>query len=156
MFFSLFEPVSDRRCTDEKWVYELLNDGCLTYNNQYWCVCSSNYCNGGDIRSIRGNDDCSRNPCPQGSLCLDTYEGFKCMCPPWQPSCTYRKLGFLELFLSDKFRDLNLFGRLLKNNRPTVRAATEACASSCRPTPSAAAADTATRAINAKKVSFLD
>ena len=85
--------VFDRRCTDERWVYDLLYDGCLTYNNQYWCVCSSNYCNGGDLASIRGKDDCSSNPCPSGSLCLDTFEGFKCMCQPWQSTCTYRKIN---------------------------------------------------------------
>jgi hypothetical protein len=81
--------VTDRRCTDERWVYELLYDGCLTYANQYWCICSSSFCNGGNVTSIRGKDDCSANPCPTGAMCLDTYEGFKCMCPPWQPSCTY-------------------------------------------------------------------
>jgi len=76
--------VTDRRCTDERWVHELLFDGCLSYNNETWCVCSSSYCNGGDLKSIRGDDDCSNNPCPSGSVCLDTVEGYKCMCPPWQ------------------------------------------------------------------------
>jgi hypothetical protein len=86
---STITKISDRTCADERWVDELLYDGCLTYLNQYWCICSSTFCNGGDLQSIRGKDDCSKNPCPSGSLCLDTYEGFKCMCPPWQPSCTY-------------------------------------------------------------------
>lgn len=22
-------------------------------------------------------------------MCLDTFDGFKCMCAPWEPSCTY-------------------------------------------------------------------
>ena len=87
------QKVFDRRCTEtrDKWIYELLYDGCLTYNNQYWCVCSSNFCNGGDLSSIRGNDDCSRNPCPSGSLCLDTHDGFRCMCDPSKPTCTYQQ-----------------------------------------------------------------
>jgi hypothetical protein len=81
--------VIERSCANERWVDELLYDGCLTYSNQYLCICTSSFCNGGDIQSIRGKDDCSKNLCPSGSLCLDTHEGFRCMCPPWQPSCTY-------------------------------------------------------------------
>jgi hypothetical protein len=52
-------------------------------------MCSTSLCNGGDIDSIRGQDDCSKNPCPTGSVCYDTLQGFKCMCPPWEPSCTH-------------------------------------------------------------------
>ncbi|RNA00791.1 endothelin-converting enzyme 1 isoform X2, partial [Brachionus plicatilis] len=81
--------ISDRSCTDEPWLNNLLYDGCLTYSNKYWCICSSDYCNDGNLTAIRGNDDCSLNPCPVGSMCLDTFDGFKCMCAPWEPSCTY-------------------------------------------------------------------
>ena len=99
--------VSDRRCTDERWVRDLLVDGCLTYNEQYWCMCSTDLCNSGDFVSIRGTyescpslasphpsfplgyDDCSNDPCPSGTTCLDTKDGFTCICPPWQDDCTY-------------------------------------------------------------------
>ncbi|CAF3969298.1 unnamed protein product, partial [Adineta steineri] len=81
--------LTDRRCTDERWVNDLLVDGCLTYNNLYWCMCSTDLCNSGDFNSIRGYDDCSNNPCPSGTVCLDTKEGFSCICPPWQADCTY-------------------------------------------------------------------
>ncbi|CAF1250584.1 unnamed protein product [Adineta ricciae] len=81
--------LTDRRCTDERWVRELLVDGCLTYNNLYWCMCSTDLCNSGDFNSIRGYDDCSNSPCPSGTVCLDTKEGFSCICPPWQADCTY-------------------------------------------------------------------
>ena len=87
---NFFCQVLSRKCMDNDWVSELLYDGCFKYNNEYLCVCSSSYCNGGNLQSIRGNDDCARNPCPAGSMCLDTHDGFKCMCPPWQSSCTYR------------------------------------------------------------------
>ncbi|CAF1670262.1 unnamed protein product, partial [Adineta ricciae] len=40
--------LTDRRCTDEQWVRDLLVDGCLTYNGQYWCMCSTDLCNSGD------------------------------------------------------------------------------------------------------------
>ena len=50
----LFSKVTDRRCTDEQWVRDLLVDGCLTYNGQYWCMCSTDLCNSGDFNSIRG------------------------------------------------------------------------------------------------------
>lgn len=83
--------VVQRDCLADDWVNELLYDGCLTYKNEYLCICSSSYCNSADLTSIRGNDDCSASPCPTGSICLDTHDGFKCMCPPWQSSCTYRK-----------------------------------------------------------------
>lgn len=86
--------VSERRCTDEKWVYDLLYDGCLTHKSQYWCVCSSDYCNGGDLVSIRGKEDCHANSCPSSSVCLDTKEGFRCICPPGQ-ICTH------GIFLTD-------------------------------------------------------
>lgn len=106
---SLFEfPVTDRRCTDERWVRDLLVDGCLTYNGKYWCMCSTDLCNSGDFNSIRGKrawmrstefdcrwsiylgfDDCSNSPCPSGTVCLDTKDGFSCICPPWQDDCTY-------------------------------------------------------------------
>jgi hypothetical protein len=79
--------VTDRRCTDERWVYELLYDGCFDYSNRYWCVCSSSYCNNGNLQSIRGDDDCSLLPCPSGTICLDTYDGYKCICPPWENTC---------------------------------------------------------------------
>lgn len=48
-----------------------------------------------------GFDDCSSNPCPFGTVCLDTRDGFSCICPPWQGDCTYGKstsppaLGYL-------------------------------------------------------------
>lgn len=80
-----------RQCFHDEWVNELLYDGCLNYKNEYICICSSSYCNGNSIKSIRGENDCESNPCPSGSICLDTYDGFKCMCPPWESSCTYRK-----------------------------------------------------------------
>lgn len=38
-----------------------------------------------------GFDDCSTNPCPSGTICLDTKDGFSCICPPWQEDCTYCK-----------------------------------------------------------------
>ncbi len=53
ILFSLFQ-VTDRRCTDERWVRDLLVDGCLTYNGLYWCMCSTDLCNSGDFNSIRG------------------------------------------------------------------------------------------------------
>ncbi|CAF4792808.1 unnamed protein product, partial [Rotaria socialis] len=84
-----FHPVNDRRCTDERWVRDLLVDGCLTYNSLYWCMCSTDLCNSGDFNSIRGFDDCSTNPCPPSTICLDTKDGFSCICPPWQEDCTY-------------------------------------------------------------------
>ncbi len=104
---SLVFQVSDRRCTEERWVRDLLVDGCLTYNGQYWCMCSTDLCNSGDFTSIRGMkkykyfsflpfyenilgyDDCSNDPCPSGTVCLDTRDGFTCICPPWQDDCTY-------------------------------------------------------------------
>ena len=36
-----------------------------------------------------GYDDCSNDPCPSGTTCLDTKDGFTCICPPWQDDCTY-------------------------------------------------------------------
>jgi hypothetical protein len=76
----------------------------------YWCMCSSDMCNGGDLDSIRGcietkifraffwyrrvlyyylgYEDCLRNPCQDGTICLDTKEGFTCICAPWQEDCT--------------------------------------------------------------------
>ncbi len=104
--------VNDRRCTEERWVRDLLVDGCLTYNGQYWCMCSTDLCNSGDFTSIRGMlnfekttrfslddtiyckigyDDCSNDPCPSGTICLDTRDGFTCICPPWQDECVYGK-----------------------------------------------------------------
>lgn len=50
----LFILVTDRRCTDERWVRDLLVDGCLTYEDHYWCMCSTDLCNSGDFASIRG------------------------------------------------------------------------------------------------------
>jgi hypothetical protein len=41
-----------------------------------------------------GYDDCSNEPCPSGTLCLDTKDGFSCICPPWQDECTYCKRLF--------------------------------------------------------------
>lgn len=38
---------------------------------------------------ISGYDDCSNDPCPSGTVCLDTRDGFSCICPPWQDECTY-------------------------------------------------------------------
>ena len=83
--------VPDRRCTNEQWVRDLLVDGCLTYHDQYWCLCSTDLCNAGDFTTIRGYDDCSNDPCPSGTVCLDTRDGFTCICPPWQEDCTYGK-----------------------------------------------------------------
>ena len=45
-----------------------------------------------------GYDDCSNDPCPSGTMCLDTKDGFSCICPPWQDDCTYCK----RLVLCDK------------------------------------------------------
>lgn len=39
--------------------------------------------------TILGYDDCSNDPCPSGTTCLDTKDGFSCICPPWQDDCTY-------------------------------------------------------------------
>ncbi|CAF0878038.1 unnamed protein product [Didymodactylos carnosus] len=83
------DTLTDRRCTDERWVRDLLVDGCLTYNGNYWCMCSTDMCNSGDFESIRGFDDCSNSPCTEGTICLDTKDGFNCICPPWQDDCTY-------------------------------------------------------------------
>ena len=52
-FFSA-SLVTDRQCTTERWTRELLVDGCLSYMKSYWCMCSSDMCNGGDLDSIRG------------------------------------------------------------------------------------------------------
>ena len=46
--------IPDPRCTEERWVRDLLVDGCLIYNDQYWCMCSTDLCNSGDFTSIRG------------------------------------------------------------------------------------------------------
>lgn len=46
--------MTDRRCTNERWVRDLLVDGCLTHNDQYWCLCSTDLCNAGDFVTIRG------------------------------------------------------------------------------------------------------
>jgi hypothetical protein len=35
-----------------------------------------------------GYEDCSKNPCQGGMICLDTKEGFTCICAPWQEDCT--------------------------------------------------------------------
>ena len=35
-----------------------------------------------------GFEDCSKNPCQDGTICLDTKEGFTCICAPWQEDCT--------------------------------------------------------------------
>lgn len=81
-------------CNDNqhKWIDSILYDGCLYYQNEYICMCSSNFCNGDSIESIRGDDDCSmKEICPDGSVCLDTNKGYKCICPPWNATCTYRK-----------------------------------------------------------------
>lgn len=52
--FSSVRLVIDRQCTTERWTRELLVDGCLSYMKSYWCMCSSDMCNGGDLDSIRG------------------------------------------------------------------------------------------------------
>jgi hypothetical protein len=44
-----------------------------------------------------GFDDCSINPCPSGTICLDTKDGFSCICPPWHDDCTYGKRDFFNL-----------------------------------------------------------
>jgi len=46
--------VTERQCTTEQWTSELLTDGCISYMKTYWCMCSSDMCNGGDLESIRG------------------------------------------------------------------------------------------------------
>ena len=46
--------VTERQCTSERWTRELLADGCITYMKAYWCMCSSDMCNGADLESIRG------------------------------------------------------------------------------------------------------
>jgi hypothetical protein len=46
--------VNERQCTTERWARDLLADGCITYMKTYWCMCSSDMCNGGDLESIRG------------------------------------------------------------------------------------------------------
>lgn len=59
---------------------------------------------------IIGFDDCSSNPCPLGTVCLDTKDGFSCICPPWQSDCTYGKrknLTILNTWKSTNFH-LNL------------------------------------------------
>lgn len=38
-----------------------------------------------------GYDDCSNDPCPSSTVCLDTKDGFSCICPPWQEDCIYSK-----------------------------------------------------------------
>jgi hypothetical protein len=43
-----------------------------------------------------GFDDCSHNPCPSGTICLDTKDGFSCICPPWKDGCTYGKKDLIE------------------------------------------------------------
>ena len=79
-------------------------------------MCSTDLCNSGDFTSIRGMlryirrefrymrsnfnlllgyDDCSNDPCPSGTICLDTKDGFSCICPPWQDDCTYGKRLYL-------------------------------------------------------------
>ncbi|CAF0865424.1 unnamed protein product [Rotaria sordida] len=80
--------INERQCTTQQWARELLADGCITYMQTYWCMCSSDMCNGGDLDSIRGFEDCSKNPCQDGTICLDTKEGFNCICAPWQDDCT--------------------------------------------------------------------
>ena len=53
--------VHERQCTSERWARELLADGCLTYMKSYWCMCSADSCNGGDVDSIRGTaTECAR------------------------------------------------------------------------------------------------
>ena len=40
-------------------------------------------------RRSSGYDDCSNDPCPSSTVCLDTKDGFSCICPPWKEDCTY-------------------------------------------------------------------
>ena len=40
------------------------------------------------LEIILGYEDCSKNPCQDGTICLDTKEGFTCICAPWQEDCT--------------------------------------------------------------------
>ncbi len=54
LFILYIFKVTDRRCTNERWVRDLLVDGCLTYKGLYWCMCSTDLCNSGDFSSIRG------------------------------------------------------------------------------------------------------
>ncbi len=80
-----------RTCSEEKWSYGIMYDGCLDYQNEYVCFCSGNFCNGKNISLIRGEPDCNPNQCPSGSICFDTFKGYECLCPPWNPSCSFRK-----------------------------------------------------------------
>ncbi len=64
-----------------------MEDGCINYQGKLWCFCSTDYCNAKNISSIRGKDDCSVNSCPDGSECFDTYDSYKCICPPWDQQC---------------------------------------------------------------------
>jgi hypothetical protein len=63
----------------------------VVYEGQNLCFCSNNMCNGQNVTSIRGYDDCSMHSCPNSSVCFDTYEGYKCICPPWDPACIESK-----------------------------------------------------------------
>jgi hypothetical protein len=82
--------VLERFCPKEKWAIELLEDGCITYEGQYICYCSSDFCNANNISSIRGDLNCSSQICPNNSVCYDTLTALKCTCPPWDPSCEDR------------------------------------------------------------------
>jgi hypothetical protein len=86
------------------------------YKEIYYCFCSSNFCNGRNITHIRGQLDCSSNTCPNGSICLDTSSGYKCLCPPWNPSCTYRTLDKKNLIYFVKTTKLNNFNQIEGQN----------------------------------------
>ncbi len=86
--------VLKRTCVDEtysKWPTSfLIEDGCFQYDSKIVCFCSSsNFCNSKNLSEIRGANDCSINSCPiNGSVCFDTVESYKCICPPWDEKCS--------------------------------------------------------------------
>jgi len=52
-----------------------------------------------------GFEDCSANPCKDETICLDTKEGFTCICPPWQEDCTRCKISIdFRIFSSENLR----------------------------------------------------
>jgi hypothetical protein len=84
--------VLERFCSSESWSKELLEDGCLSRDGQYYCFCSSENCNAANVTNIRGVDNCLINSCPNSSICYDTIESYKCMCAPWDASCLEQQL----------------------------------------------------------------
>jgi hypothetical protein len=50
---------------------------------------------------LLGYEDCSKNPCQDGTICLDTKEGFTCICAPWQEDCTRCKFILKKINFND-------------------------------------------------------